>query len=66
MKKPFKKILNKVIKKSVSEAVENLPVTEGETTPKKEFWKFVIQTLISILTAILTALGATSCMGAIH
>ena len=26
------------------------------------FWKFILQTLISILTAILTALGATSCM----
>ena len=30
---------------------------------KKDVWKFVIQTLISILTAVLTALGATSCMG---
>jgi len=30
---------------------------------KKDIWKFIIQTLISILTAILTALGATSCMG---
>ncbi|MBR1466881.1 MAG: smalltalk protein [Bacteroidaceae bacterium] len=29
---------------------------------KKDFWRFVIQTLISILTAILTALGATSCV----
>ena len=30
---------------------------------KKAFWKFIIQTLINILTAILTVLGATSCMG---
>lgn len=30
---------------------------------KKEIWKFVVQTAISILTAVLTALGATSCMG---
>ena len=40
------------------------PVTdpELETNPQKAFWKFVIQTLISILTAILTALGASSCV----
>jgi hypothetical protein len=30
---------------------------------KKEIWKFIIQTAISILSAVLTALGATSCMG---
>ena len=29
---------------------------------KKAFWKFVIQTAINILAAVLTALGATSCM----
>ena len=29
---------------------------------KKEIWKFVIQTAISILSAIATALGVTSCM----
>lgn len=29
---------------------------------KKEVWKFVIQTVINILAAVLTALGATSCM----
>ncbi len=28
---------------------------------KKETWKFIIQTIISILTAIGTALGVTSC-----
>ena len=28
----------------------------------KEVWKFVIQTAISILSAIATALGVTSCM----
>ena len=31
---------------------------------KKETWKTVIQMVISILTAALTALGTTSCMGA--
>ena len=29
---------------------------------KKETWKFIIQTIIAILTAILTSLGVTSCM----
>ena len=31
----------------------------------KEFWKAVIQIAISILTAALTAMGTTSCMGLI-
>ena len=30
---------------------------------KKAIIKFVIQTVVSILSAVLTALGATSCMG---
>ena len=30
---------------------------------KKETWKFLIQTLLAILTAIATTLGVTSCMG---
>ena len=29
---------------------------------KKEVWKFVIQTAISILSAIATALGVSSCV----
>ena len=29
---------------------------------KKESWKWVIQLLISILTAIATTMGVTSCM----
>lgn len=29
---------------------------------KKEFWKFTIQTVISILSAIATAMGVTSCI----
>ena len=32
---------------------------------KKENWKFIIQLVISILTAIATTLGVTSCMGAV-
>ena len=30
---------------------------------KKEPWKFIVQTVIAILTAIATSLGVTSCMG---
>ena len=30
---------------------------------KKETWKTIIQVIVSILTAALTALGTTSCMG---
>ena len=30
---------------------------------KKVILKFIIQTAISVLSAVLTALGATSCMG---
>ena len=33
-----------------------------QDSPKKTLWKFIIQTIISILTAILTALGASSCV----
>ncbi|MCR4765392.1 MAG: smalltalk protein [Bacteroidaceae bacterium] len=29
----------------------------------KDFWKSVIQLVISVLTAALTAIGTTSCMG---
>ena len=32
---------------------------------KKQLWRFVIQTAISVLTAIATALGVTSCMAAV-
>ena len=66
MKKIINKLIQKLIKKSVSDAV-NDPDVQSAIVPvddsKKNIWKFVIQTLISILTAILTVLGATSCMG---
>ena len=32
---------------------------------KRQVWRFVIQTAISILTAIATALGVTSCMATV-
>lgn len=42
---------------------------QGEQVPGlpsgSNLWKFVIQTLLAILTAIATTLGVTSCMGAI-
>ena len=33
------------------------------TMKNKQTWKMVIQLLVSILTAIATTLGVTSCMG---
>ena len=77
MKKLFQKILVKVFKKVIKKAESNNDVVlpevvddpvepvEGEPggDSKKALWKFLLQTRISILTAILTALGATSCMG---
>jgi hypothetical protein len=30
----------------------------------KEKWKFIIQMIVAILTAIATTLGVTACMGA--
>lgn len=73
MKRLFQKILVKVFKKAVKKAVSNNDVVVPEMEPvipdeepsgdgNKAVWRFIIQTLISILTAILTALGATSCV----
>lgn len=67
MKKFFGKLLQKLIKKSVSEVVaDQMPDAANEnitsSNPKKELWKFIIQTIINILAAVLTALGATSCV----
>lgn len=76
MKKFIQKLLasvvKKFIKKSVSDAVNNpemvpeVPEVEPITLPgdnsKKAIWKFIIQTLINILAAVLTALGASSCV----
>ena len=71
MKRLFQKILVKVFKRAVRKAVTNhdvvpdvepvIPEEEPAGDGKKAVW-FIIQTLISILTAILTALGATSCV----
>ena len=64
--KLFGKLIKKAINKSVSDVVSNTevdPAVVHMDDGKKNLWKFILQTLISILTAILTALGATSCMG---
>ena len=58
MKKLFQIVVSKLVRKVVSN-----PVVASGDDSQKELWRFVIQTLISILTAILTALGTTSCMG---
>lgn len=74
MKKFFQNILEKLLKKAVNKAASDNDVVVSDVEAvaageepagdsKKAVWKFIIQTLISILTAILTALGATSCMG---
>ena len=70
MKKLFQKLLAKLVKKAINKSVNDVvsnPDVDSIVVPgddsKKNLWKFILQTLISILTAILTALGATSCMG---
>lgn len=69
--KIFGKLLKKAINKSVNDVVSNsempaVPEVEPAILPvdnsKKAMWKFIIQTLINILAAVLTALGATSCV----
>ena len=72
MKKLFQKLLAKLVKKAINKSVNDVvsnpdapdvdSIVPGDDS-KKNLWKFILQTLISILTAILTALGATSCMG---
>ena len=45
--------------------ISNLVSSEAEEPnqgSKKAVWKFVIQTVINILAAVLTALGTTSCV----
>ena len=49
------------------EVLINKPLNERKIMDekKRQVWRFVIQTAISILTAIATALGVTSCMAAV-
>ena len=75
MKKILSKIFGKIIKKAINKSVNDVvseqevpvlqgmePVTLPNDNSKKALWKFIIQTLINILAAVLTALGATSCV----
>lgn len=72
MKKLFQKILVKVFKKAVKKAVSNdvvvpemepvIPSEGPAGNSKQALWKFIIQTLINVLAAVLTALGAASCV----
>ena len=66
MKKLFQKLLAKLVKKAINKSVNDAVSKHDAVVPgddsKKNLWKFILQTLISILTAILTALGATSCV----
>lgn len=56
------KFITKLFASKNHDATPESPEPEPNENPKKAFWKFIIQTLISILTAILTALGASSCV----
>jgi len=33
---------------------------------KRQTWKFIVQTLLAVLTAIATSLGVSSCMNMMH
>ena len=64
------KFIKKILKWFTGHSSEVVPVEVTTEVPevtvqdssKKTLWKFIIQTLINILAAILTALGATSCL----
>lgn len=59
----MKKLINLIAKLfATKRSVVTSDDPEPEANPKKEIWKFILQTAISILTAILTALGASSCV----
>ena len=67
MIKLIKKIINFFAGKSSVEVpevempeVSEIPEVTVQVSSKKKLWKFIIQTLINILAAILTALGASA------
>lgn len=75
MKKVFSKIFGKLLKKAINKSVNDVvsnpevpvlsevdSITLPEDNSKKALWKFILQTLINILAAVLTALGTTSCV----
>ena len=67
MMKFIKKIINFFAGKSSVEVpevempeVSEIPEVPVQVSSKKKLWKFIIQTLVNILAAILTALGASA------
>lgn len=74
MKKLFQTLFGKLLAKAIDKSVNDEVSTEVPALPKTEYtpltgdnakkarWKFIIQTLINILAAVLTALGTTSCI----
>ena len=59
----IKKIINNLTKSS-EPRLPLLGEGGGEAgIMKRETWKFIIQTIVAILTAIATSLGVTSCVG---
>ena len=57
----------RVVTEKQSEVLIIKPLNERKIMDekKRQVWRFVIQTAISILTAIATALGVTSCMAGV-
>ena len=57
----------RVVTEKQSEVLIIKPLNERKIMDekKRQVWRFVIQTAISILTAIATALGVTSCMAVV-
>ena len=67
MVKLIKKLIKLFSGKSSAEVTEvempevsEIPEVTVQGSSKKKLWKFIIQTLINILAAILTALGASA------
>ena len=72
MKKFINKLFGKLIKKAVNKSINDVvnnpevpevdPITIPGDNSKKSIWKFIIQVVISILTALAAALTTTSCV----
>ena len=54
--------MKNLFSKRASRSSDATPDPIQDSPKKAALWKFIIQTIISILTAILTALGASSCV----
>ena len=72
MKKFINKLFGKLIKKAINKSINDVmnnpevpevdPITIPGDNSKKSIWKFIIQVVISILTALAAALTTTSCV----